>query len=150
MHVFTKSELFSVLAFPVHLVDNGKNSAPGPTCFTQSHTFTGSQGHHWPGGYSVPSPPRVIGVVTRLTWSSPGPGIGIGSKRASAQCELLITLFFLCLFMAAPAAFGGSQARAAVYTTATATLDPRLICHPRQILNPLSERPGIEPASSWA
>ena len=43
---------------------------------------------------------------------------------------LFIYLFIFCLFRAAPAAYGGSQARnrigaaAATYTTATATLDP--------------------------
>ena len=41
------------------------------------------------------------------------------------------------------------------YTTTTATPDPSLICDlhrsswQRQILNPLSEATGIEPASSW-
>ena len=68
--------------------------------------------------------------------------------------------FFFCLFRAAPAAYGGSQAKgpfgavALAYATATATPDLSHVCDlhrsSRQpwILNSLSEA-EIEPATSW-
>ena len=69
-------------------------------------------------------------------------------------------VFLFCLFRAAPAAHGGSQARGLIgpvvpaYTTATATPDPSHIFN----LHHSSwqrwsliywARPGIEPATSW-
>ena len=84
-----------------------------------------------------------------------------GSHPREAQSESQ-TWTFVLFFRAAPIAYGSSQARGWIGTTAaslyhshssTATLDPSHICdlcHSLQqcrILNPL--RPGIEPTSSW-
>ena len=51
--------------------------------------------------------------------------------------------FSLCLFRAAPAAYGGSQARGPINCSRQPTPQPQQ----RQILNPPG--PGIEPTSSW-
>ena len=69
-----------------------------------------------------------------------------------------LTIFFL--FIAAPVAYGSSQARGRIRAAAAslrhsqAILDPSLICDQHhslqqcQILNPLSKG-GVEPVSSW-
>ena len=72
------------------------------------------------------------------------------SLRFVNHCATVGTLeygffFFLCLFRAAPEAYGGSQARGLIGVTATATWDPSLVCElhhnsgQHQILNPLSK-----------
>ena len=75
-----------------------------------------------------------------LTWMHPWPQQP-SADHFSHYCYyfkqgagLFIYLFVLCLFRAAPAAYGGSQAKgpiravAAAYATATATQDPTRIC----------------------
>ena len=62
--------------------------------------------------------------------------------------EICYLFIYLCLFRAAPAAYGVSQARDLIGATATATWDPSCVCDlhhsSRQcwILNPLSEARG--------
>jgi len=108
-------------------------------------------------------PPQVLGIfnwVMRLTcknlWSNSKPSIilSFSTKDLDFLLLLLLFFFFFCFFfvlgphllhMEVPRLGDELELQLPVYTTATATWDPRHICDPHhssqqhQILNPLNE-----------